>query len=154
MELFDGKMKLDIPEDFRRLSDEEKGCFFHGDIKPQVVLEDAAGGQLALLLTDKMAQSVHLDSICSDFYFLIRQRYPASFFLEKGRLKLQDESLVWMDFQGNTIAETKYYLLFLTTISGRLLIGLFQCAWNQMGKQKNKILEILQGMIDVGDKTY
>ena len=141
MELFDGKMKLDIPEDFRRLSDEEKGCFFHGDVKPQVVLEDAAGGQLALLLTDKMAQSVHLDSICSDFYFLIRQRYPACFFLEKGRLKLQDESLVWMDFQGNTIAETKYYLL-------------FQCAWNQMGKQKNKILEILQGMIDVGDKMY
>ena len=93
MELFDGKMKLDIPEDFRRLSDEEKGCFFHGDVKPQVVLEDAAGGQLALLLTDKMAQSVHLDSICSDFYFLIRQRYPACFFLEKGRLKLQDEIL-------------------------------------------------------------
>lgn len=88
------------------------------------------------------------------FYFLIQQRYPASFFLEKGRLKLQDESLVWMDFQGNTITETKYYLLFLTTISGKLLIGLFQCAWNQMGKQKNRILEILQGMIDVRDKTY
>lgn len=67
MDLFDGKMKLDVPEDFRCLSDEEKGCFFHGDVKPQVVLEDEAGGQLALLLTDRMAQSIHLDSVCSDF---------------------------------------------------------------------------------------
>lgn len=145
---------MDVPKDFRRLPDEEKGRFFHGDVKPQVVLEDAAGGQLALLLTDKMAQSAHLDSVLNDFYFLLRQRYPAAFFLEKGRLELQDENLVWMDFQGNTIAETKYYLLFLTTISGKLLIGLFQCTWNQMGRRKNEILQILQGMIDVRDKTY
>ena len=146
MYFFDNKMKLDLPACFQCLSDKEIEAMFQEKQKPQAVVAGDQGECIAFFLTDKMAENMQLESILDDFCFIIRQRYPANIFQEKGVIRLRFDNLVWMDFRGNSITKTIYYILFLTIINGKLLMGTFQCDWRQMREQKYRILQILEGV--------
>jgi len=149
MLFFGEQMRIDVPEYFKCLSNERISEKYPGQKKPQIVMIGKEEESLAFTLTDRSAENGQLESILNDFSIMIRQRYPANIFLDKGKLKLQYGNLVWTDFRGDIADKNMYYLLFLTIINKNLMIGIFQCELNQYSKQKKLIIELLSETIDL-----
>lgn len=153
MYLLNEKIKIDFPAGYQRLTNEDIECLFPGKQKPQEVMKGTKEVYMVFCLTSKKIDDRQLDLVRNDFCFMIRQRYPANIFFEKGEIDTVSGILSWVDFKGNILSGEIYYLLFLTGIEGKLLMGLFQCRWREMRIYRNQILHILSGITDVNKKN-
>ena len=151
MYLLNHTIEIMFPEECWKLTDEETDLLFPGRQRPQEVVKVADEAYMVFCLTDKAVDDSQLDSAINEFYFMIRQRCPENIFLDRGSMQVTPGHLSWMDFKGDAFSGETYYLLFLTRLGGKLLMGLFQCGWKQMRIYRSRILHILSGIRDLSE---
>ena len=83
----------------------------------------------------------HIDEEAEDFKQILKKTNPAMDFYESGIYDLPDLKLAWFDYNSFGIDEDMYNIMFVSSVEGKLLHGIFICkfedfeAWNGAAHQ-------------------
>jgi len=146
-DVFDNKMSLSLPNDFRSLSKNEIDKKFPISNKPNNVFLKP-DGSVILTLTLAPDQQSFQDIIKQKDFLLssIKEREKGVDIVSK-QLKINGHDFLVISFSSLTSGREKYTLMFLTILSNKVLVGTINCAISIKQEWEPKMNEIVQSIL-------
>lgn len=148
-ELFQGKMTIWLPDTFVDMPSRIARLKYPSEQRPQVIKTDLLGStNFAFNLFDKIIRPDQMQSAAEGMKSIIKKVNPANIFYSGETEPIGDTQISWFEFKGHGIDTQIYYIVFLTSIGGKLLHGIFNCAIADMEEWKNPVLQVIHSIQD------
>lgn len=133
---------VDMPQKIARLK-------YPSEQRPQIIKTDLLGStNFAFNLFDKAIKPVQMQSAADGMKSILKKVNPANIFYESGTEPLGETMLSWFEFKGHGIDTQIYYIVFLTSIGGKLMHGIFNCAVADMEAWKEAAFQVIRSIQD------
>ena len=147
--LFQGKMTLLLPVSFVDMPQKIAKIKYPSEQRPQIIKTDLLGStNFAFNLFDKGIKPTQMESAADSMKAILKKVNPANIFYESGTESLGKTMLSWFEFKGHGIDTQIYYIVFLTSIGGKLLHGIFNCAIKDMETWKEAAFQVIRSIQD------
>lgn len=137
---------VDMPQKIARIK-------YPSEQRPQIIKTDLLGStNFAFNLFDKAIQPAQMKSAAEGMKLILKKVNPANIFYEDGTEPLGKTMLSWFEFKGHGIDTQIYYIVFLTSIGGKLMHGIFNCAVADMEIWREAAFQVIRSIQDTSDK--
>ena len=153
---FDGQIELMVPDTFSVMPDEVATEKYPTKQRPQVILTNSNHTiDITLNLPEDFLKPEQVPMSLQIMKSAIREMYPATLFYDEGRIEKDDKNIVYMDFKSTSLGGAIYSIMFASSVCDRLLIGTFNCPFEQWEQWQPVALEVISTIreIDLEDKT-
>ena len=149
MLLFHEKMTILLPTSFVDMPQKIARIKYPSEQRPQIIKTDLLGStNFAFNLFDKTIKPVQMQSAADGMKSILKKVNPANIFYESGTEPLGETMLSWFEFKGHGIDTQIYYIVFLTSIGGKLMHGIFNCAVADMEAWKEAAFQVIRSIQD------
>lgn len=149
MLLFHEKMTILLPTSFVDMPQKIARIKYPSEQRPQIIKTDLLGStNFAFNLFDKEIKPVQMQSAADGMKSILKKVNPANIFYESGTEPLGETMLSWFEFKGHGIDTQIYYIMFLTSIGGKLMHGIFNCAVADMEAWKEAAFQVIRSIQD------
>lgn len=149
MLLFHEKMTILLPTSFVDMPQKIARLKYPSEQRPQIIKTDLLGStNFAFNLFDKAIKPVQMQSAADGMKSILKKVNPANIFYESGTEPLGETMLSWFEFKGHGIDTQIYYIVFLTSIGGKLMHGIFNCAVADMEAWKEAAFQVIRSIQD------
>lgn len=147
--LFHEKMTILLPTSFVDMPQKIARIKYPSEQRPQIIKTDLLGStNFAFNLFDKTIKPVQMQSAADGMKSILKKVNPANIFYESGTEPLGETMLSWFEFKGHGIDTQIYYIVFLTSIGGKLMHGIFNCAVADMEAWKEAAFQVIRSIQD------
>lgn len=147
--LFKGKMSIWLPESFVDMPSKIARVKYPSEQRPQIIKTDLLGSiNFAFNLFDKPIKPIQMQSAADGMRAILKKVNPANIFYESSTEPLGKTMLSWFEFKGHGIDTQIYYIVFLTSVGGNLMHGIFNCAIADMEAWKNTAFQVIRSIQD------
>ena len=147
--LFQEKMSILLPVSFVDMPQKIARLKYPSEQRPQIIKTDLLGStNFAFNLFDKAIKPVQMQSAADGMKSILKKVNPANIFYESGTEPLGETMLSWFEFKGHGIDTQIYYIVFLTSIGGKLMHGIFNCAVADMEAWKEAAFQVIRSIQD------
>ena len=149
MLLFHEKMTILLPTSFVDMPQKIARIKYPSEQRPQIIKTDLLGStNFAFNLFDKTIKPVQMQSAADGMKSILKKVNPANIFYESGTEPLGETMLSWFEFKGHGIDTQIYFIVFLTSIGGKLMHGIFNCAVADMEAWKEAAFQVIRSIQD------
>lgn len=147
--LFHEKMTILLPTTFVDMPQKIARIKYPSEQRPQIIKTDLLGStNFAFNLFDKEIKPIQMKSAADGMKSILKKVNPANIFYESGTEPLGETMLSWFEFKGHGIDTQIYYIVFLTSIGGKLMHGIFNCAIADMEAWKKAAFQVIRSIQD------
>ena len=147
--LFQEQMMILLPTTFVDMPQKIARLKYPSEQRPQVIKTDLLCSiNFAFNLFDKDIKPVEIQSAADGMKSLLKKVNPANIFYDGATEPLGETMLSWFEFKGHGIDTQIYYIMFLTSIGGKLLHGIFNCAIADMEVWKEAAFQVIRSIQD------
>ena len=147
--LFKDKMSIWLPESFVDMPSKIARIKYPSEQRPQIIKTDLLGStNFAFNLFSKPIKPAQMQSAADGMKAILKKVNPANIFYESATEPLDETMLSWFEFKGHGIDTQIYYIVFLTSIGGNLMHGIFNCAIADMEPWKNAAFQVIRSIQD------
>ena len=147
--LFHEKMTILLPATFVDMPQKIARIKYPSEQRPQIIKTDLLGStNFAFNLFDKAIKPAQMKSAADGMKSILKKVNPANIFYESGTEPLCETMLSWFEFKGHGIDTQIYYIMFLTSIGGKLMHGIFNCAVADMEAWKEAAFQVIRSIQD------
>lgn len=147
---FEEKMSMWVPQIFFEMSLGIAKIKYPSEWRPKLILTSPAFTEnLSLSIFDQTIQGEEIKQAAIRYRTLIRKSYPANLFFEDKIEPLGQGKLGWFDYKSYALDGQLYNLMFVTGIGGRLMLGNFNCIFNDFDEWKQYVLQMLRSITDL-----
>ncbi len=147
--LFHEKMTILLPTSFVDMPQKIARIKYPSEQRPQIIKTNLLGStNFAFNLFDKTIKPVQMQSAADGMKSILKKVNPANIFYESGTEPLGETMLSWFEFKGHGIDTQIYYIVFLTSIGGKLMHGIFNCAVADMEAWKEAAFQVIRSIQD------
>lgn len=151
--LFQGKMMFLLPVSFVDMPQKIAKIKYPSEQRPQIIKTDLLGStNFAFNLFDQGIKAEQMESAADGMKAILKKVNPANIFYESGTEPLGNSMLSWFEFKGHGIDTQIYYIIFLTSIDGKLMHGIFNCAIKDMENWKEATFQVIRSIQDRTEK--
>ena len=151
--LFQEKMLILLPTSFVDMPQKIARLKYPSEQRPQIIKTDLLGStNFAFNLFDKAIQPAQMKSAADGMKLILKKVNPANVFYEDGTEPLGKTMLSWFEFKGHGIDTQIYYIMFLTSIGGKLMHGIFNCAIADMETWREAVFQVIRSIQDTSDQ--
>ena len=152
-QFFDDRLEFVVPREFSPMPEEMAAEKYLTAQKPQVILSNR---DHAIDITlNQLEDSLKLEQIPQCLQKLkntIRDVYPATLFYDAELIDTDDATIAYMDFKSFSLSGPIYNVMFVSRISGRPLIGTFNCSFEHWEQWKPVVLEMLKTIRELEER--
>ena len=142
-------MSIWLPESFVDMPSKIARIKYPSEQRPQIIKTDLLGStNFAFNLFDKPIKPVQMQSAADGMKAILKKVNPANIFYESATEPLGETMLSWFEFKGHGIDTQIYYIVFITSIGGNLMHGIFNCAIADMEAWKNAAFQVIRSIQD------
>ena len=144
-ELFDGTVKIFLPETFTDMPDEIRNVKYSGTNSPSVI-KMKEGGEIAFSfqMIEKSIDDSNLEEMLKKFQGILKKSQPTSILLDKGIEERNHKGIAWMDYKGYGIDQPLYQQLFIVPVREKMMLGMFHCPFDKSDAWKPVVKEIIK----------
>lgn len=147
--LFKEKMSIWLPESFVNMPAKIARIKYPSEQRPQIIKTDLLGStNFAFNLFDQPIKPAQMQSAADGMQSILKKVNPANIFYESATEQLGGSNLSWFEFKGHGIDTQIYYIVFLTSIGGKLMHGMFNCAIADMEAWKPPAFQVIRSIQD------
>lgn len=147
--LFQEKVSLWLPESFVDMPMKIARVKYPSEQRPQIIKTDLLGStNFAFNLFDKPIKPTQMKSAADGMRDIIKKVNPANVFYEDGVEPLGDTQLAWFEFKGHGIDTQIYNIVYITSIGGKLLHGIFNCAIADRDEWRGPAFQVIRSIKD------
>ena len=144
-ELFDGTVKVFLPETFTDMPDEIRNVKYSSTNSPSVI-KMKEGGEIvfSFQMAEKSIDDSNLEEMLRKFQGILKKSQPASILLDKGIEERNHKGIAWMDYKGYGIDQPLYQQLFIVPVREKMMLGMFHCPFDKSDAWKPVVKEIIK----------
>ena len=147
--LFHEKMTILLPATFVDMPQKIARIKYPSEQRTQISKTELLGStNFAFNLFDKAIKPAQMKSAADGMKSILKKVNPANIFYESGTEPLGETMLSWFEFKGHGIDTQIYYIMFLPSIGGKLLHGIFNCAVADMEAWKEAAFQVIRSIQD------
>lgn len=147
--LFKGKMSIWLPESFVDMPSKIARIKYPSEQRPQIIKTDLLGStNFAFNLFNQPIKPNQMQSAADSMRTILKKVNPANIFYENATEPLGETMLSWFEFKGHAMDTQIYYIMFLTSIDGNLMYGIFNCAIADMEEWKKPAFQAIRSIQD------
>lgn len=152
--LFDKTFSIYMPVCFTDMPEEWKQRKYPYERKPQFIYTDNSGSvNFCFSLLKPDVEPINLKEILDGFQIVLKKMNPSYLFLDNGRSKDENFEFMWCKTSGQTIDGKIYFILFLSEIGKKLLLGTFCCPYEEKRIWDHLALKIIGSIyVEVQDE--
>ena len=140
-------VKLNIPKSLKLMSNQRKSEVYADNVRPAVVYSNE---DISVSLTFSAVPQEINDGKLSDLLPVMAQQfrsvYPQIQWIEKGMKTINEKLFIEYEFLSPTAKKEVYSLVYITNISGELLISTFNCTVGQKDEWESIAKELIQSI--------
>lgn len=148
-ELFDGRIQIMMPSQFTRMDIETAKKKYPSEMRPNLIYTDESGEvNLTFSLFEQYAGSSQIEGTLRRYQELIRKGRQDAEMLSRGSWEIEGTYCGWFDFRNNALDEVLYNLLAVVGLKKYLILGMFNCMYDDRDKWRDimeRILRSIQG---------
>lgn len=151
VELFGGKMRVMLPEAFTDMDPEIATIKYPSAARPQVIQTNAAGS-INFTFSHFAAQPLRQEQVkdaAAQFKTLIRRVHPANVFYDMKEEEVGGNTLWWFDYKGYAVDDQTYNLVYLVSVDGRMMHGVFNCVFRDIEEWKPAAMQVMLSVRDL-----
>lgn len=153
--LFEDKMSILLPKTFVDMPLKVAKIKYPSEQRPQIIQTDLLGStNFAFNLFDKPIRPNQMESAADGMRDMIKKVNPANIFYEKGCEPLGDTNLCWFEYKGHALDSQIYYIVYITSIGGNLLHGIFNCAIADKDSWRDAALQVIRSICDLTKEVH
>lgn len=149
MLLFHEKMSIWLPESFVDMPQKIARLKYPSEQRPQIIKTDLLGStNFAFNLFDQAIKPNQMESAADGMRTILKKVNPANIFYENATEPLGETMLSWFEFKGHAMDTQIYYIMFLTSIGGNLMQGVFNCIIADMEEWRKPAFQVIRSIQD------
>ena len=151
--IFPDKMSIMLPKEFISMPAKMAKIKYPSEMRPQVIKTDLTGSiNLGFNLFNQKITPKQIPRACETFRKIIRNTNPAIVFYDEGMETRGETMCSWFEYKSYAMDGQVYNMLYVTSIDGYLLHGLFNCLIKDMSEWQRVISAMRDSIIDLTEK--
>ncbi len=148
--IFPDKMTIVLPNEFIVMPMNIAKMKYPAESRPQVIMTDRTGQvNITFSYFNRVITPKQIPGACEMLSKAIRNLNPANEFYEKGTDVIRDTVCSWFEYKGYAIDGQVYNMLFITSIGGFFLQGMFNCRFQDMNEWRDAAIQMRNSIIDL-----
>lgn len=149
-DFFENKMRMFVPKEFFEMPLEFAKIKYPSEQRPKLILTSASlSVNLCLSMFDQPIQKNQVQQAITGYQLLIRRVNPANLFFEEKVETSASVAIGWFDYKSYALDNQLYNLMFVAPIGGKLMLGSFNCSYNEFDDWKCSVLQMLHSITDL-----
>jgi hypothetical protein len=124
------------------------------ELRPQCIKTSPdTATNIGMSILDVPISESNLEKDANDLKLVLKKTNPALQFYNTGLEELKSFKLAWFDFKSFGIDGDMYNIMFIAPVEGKMLHGIFNCAFEEYNDWKSPALQMLKSfkLCDVSD---
>ena len=141
-----------IPEQFAKMSEAAAKEKYATDYRPQRIFTNHNGTvNIAFSLSEDSLEKSQIKEMATEFKTAIKSKNPANVFITQKTEILGNTKIGYFDFKGYGVDQNLYSLIFITSIKGNMLFGVFNCAFDIYRDWKRLAVQMILSIREIAD---
>lgn len=147
MRFFDDKLSILLPKEFHQMNERTAKEKYSAEARPSVIWTNSDNTiDFTLNLTDEPLRTVQLPLMRATMKDAIGKVHPSTMFFDDGRIENENRVIEFFDFKSFALEGLVYNIMFFTPVSGKLLIGTFNCTFVLFKDWKPAVLQVMESV--------
>lgn len=150
VKLFDEKMSIMLPKEFVDMPSNLARIKYPCEGRPQIIKTDLSGGiNFTFSMFESQIKKEQIEGVSKGFKSIIKKMNPANMFFEEKTDDLGESKISWFDYKGFALDGKIYTLVYVTSINGRVLHGIFNCKYDLVKEWKPIVRQVIMSIKDL-----
>lgn len=148
--LFEDQMSIILPKSFQDMPEHMAKMKYPSEQRPQVIKTNADGSiNFTFSIFDAEIKPEQIKAAKDGFQMIIKQMQPSNVFFEDMDEELGTTMLGWFDFKGFALDAQIYNLMYVSSIGGKILHGIFNCIYEDSEMWKPIACQVMRSVEDL-----
>lgn len=143
--MFDNHFSICLPDSFIDMPEEYINAKYILEECPQVIKTEGTGEIVfSFQMVNYPLAASDVEAEAEQIKKLLKRIFPFHIFMENGVLSKDSEYVAWIDYKSFGIDQPLYQYLYITSVKGQMMLGMFHCPFREMNSWKTIIIKIME----------
>lgn len=149
--LFQDSMSIMLPKDFITMPTKMAKIKYPSESRPQIIKTDYSGSiNFTFSLFNMPIKENQIEGACKNFKKLLRNLQPSNTFFDEENRTSNGKCISLFDYKSNAVDCQVYNIVYVTSINGNILHGIFNCRYVDMEKWKPIANQVIDSIEEIG----
>ena len=146
--ILENQLEILLPTNFSDMPIEIAKEKYPSEERPQCIKTDSSTMiDIGISLHDEIPIAENsIADVIEDMKYVLKKTNPAMEFYESGIEELEDFNIGWMDYKSFAIDDQMYNIMFVASVKGKMLHGVFNCGYSAHVEWRDRGLQIIKSI--------